>query len=78
MNGAICLLGEGWKIDANGEVSTVVTKQAMQSPLDLRTYYLSGNISSSLLVLEHFYYLHLSGNDFGGTQILEFIASLTK
>lgn len=29
MNGAICLLGEGWKIDANGEVSTVVTKQAM-------------------------------------------------
>ncbi|KAH9647719.1 hypothetical protein KPL70_025295 [Citrus sinensis] len=42
MNGAICLLGEGWKIDANGEVSTVVTKQAMQSPLDLRTYYLSG------------------------------------
>ncbi|KAK9181574.1 hypothetical protein WN944_024712 [Citrus x changshan-huyou] len=37
-----------------------------------------GNISSSLLVLEHFYYLHLSGNDFGGTQILEFIASLTK
>lgn len=39
---------------------------------------MSGNISSSLLVLEHFYYLHLSGNDFGGTQILEFIASLTK
>lgn len=28
--------------------------------------------------MEHFYYLHLSGNDFGGTQILEFIASLTK
>ena len=78
MNGAICLLGEGGKIDANEEVSYCSNQTGHVVALDLRTHYLSGNISSSMLVLEHFYYLHLCGNDFGVTQILEFITSLTK
>ncbi|KAK4845188.1 hypothetical protein QYF36_002082 [Acer negundo] len=39
---------------------------------------LRGNISSSLLELQHLNFLDLSYNDFGGQQIPEFIGSLNK
>ncbi|KAJ4721142.1 Leucine-rich receptor-like kinase family protein [Melia azedarach] len=39
---------------------------------------LRGNISSSLLELQYLNYLDLSNNDFGGSQIPDFIGSLSK
>ncbi|GAB4858898.1 hypothetical protein Ancab_040380 [Ancistrocladus abbreviatus] len=46
--------------------------------LNLRGNYLGGNVSSSLLALEHLNYLDLSGNDFESSQFLGFIGSLVK
>ncbi|KAL9409801.1 hypothetical protein AB3S75_048095 [Citrus x aurantiifolia] len=39
---------------------------------------LKGTISSSLLILQHLTYLDLSGNNFSGSSIPEFIGSLSK
>ncbi|CAM0947867.1 unnamed protein product [Alopecurus aequalis] len=72
-----------WKGVYCGNKTGHVVKLDLRSPYcasdeDCSMEVLSGNISSSLLGLQHLRYLDLSSNDFSSIQIPEFLGSLHK